>query len=169
MRFSGALTVVGFTGFIALAYEMVWFRAYSFVSRTSPAAFGILLGSYLGGLALGALASRRWCTDSTAAGNPEQLRTLAVFVLLANVLGFLVVPSLAWIATFMFWGFSLPMVALSAGMLGATLPTVAFSRSSSASVAPASNRSSHSSVAPRCMAEINTKTRPPTQNQGIGE
>ena len=57
MSFPLALLVSGFSGFIALSYEIIWFRAYSFVSQSSPQAFGLLLGAYLLGLAVGSLIS----------------------------------------------------------------------------------------------------------------
>jgi hypothetical protein len=43
------------------------------------------------------------------------------------------------------------------------------SRSINRSVAGGSKRSSNTTVAPACRAEINVKLNPPTQNSGIGE
>jgi len=40
------MAVVAVTGFIALSYEILWFRAISFVTGGAPAAFGLLLGFY---------------------------------------------------------------------------------------------------------------------------
>ena len=42
------------------------------------------------------------------------------------------------------------------------------SRSISSNVAPGSNCSSNTSVAPACIAAISVKLSPPTQNSGIG-
>jgi predicted membrane-bound spermidine synthase len=49
------------TGFIALAYEILWYRVFSFVNASSPLTFGLLLGMYLAGLAVGALVARAFC------------------------------------------------------------------------------------------------------------
>jgi hypothetical protein len=58
---------------------------------------------------------------------------------------------------------------VSAGpMWGQPSTWVTRSRSSRARVAPGSNRSSMTSVAPACMARMRAKLSPPTQNSGIG-
>ena len=49
-----ALIVAAITGGVALSYEVLWFRVYAFASGGSPQAFGLLLGFYLAGLAVGA-------------------------------------------------------------------------------------------------------------------
>ena len=43
------------SGFIALSYEILWYRAYSFATGGDASTFGTLLGAYLLGLALGSL------------------------------------------------------------------------------------------------------------------
>jgi spermidine synthase len=121
VSFKALLLTSGLGGFIALSYELLWFRAYSFFSRGAPGTFGLLLGAYLLGIAFGALLTRPFCRDTTE-GNPASLRALAWFVLAANVLGFLVIPLMAWAATLDNWNLALPLVAMAAGALGATLP-----------------------------------------------
>jgi spermidine synthase len=117
-----ALPVAALVGFIALSYEIVWFRAYSFVSGVSPRAFGVLLGAYLAGIAFGSAWSRRYCRDRAATGDPRTLRFIGIFLLAANAGGFLVVPALATIVTIAHWAWSLLFVCLVAGMFGAVLP-----------------------------------------------
>jgi spermidine synthase len=122
MNFLFALFIAGGCGFISLSYEIVWFRAYSFVSGSSPVVFGFILGFYLLGIALGSLFSRRYCKDDQ---DPKSMFAVLVsFIFVANILGYLVVPLLAEIATFASWWWSLPTVALGAGALGAVLPLV---------------------------------------------
>ena len=122
MNFLFALFIAGGCGFISLSYEIVWFRAYSFVSGSSPVVFGFILGFYLLGIALGSLFSRRYCKDEQ---DPKSMFLILVyFIFAANILGYLVVPLLAEIATFASWWWSLPAVALGAGALGAVLPLV---------------------------------------------
>ena len=53
-------------------------------------------------------------------------------------------------------------------MWGQPSTWVTRSRSSSASVAPGSNRSSKTREAPACMAATSENDSPPTQNSGIG-
>ncbi len=121
MSFSLSLWVAGLAGFVALSYEILWYRAYGIVSRSMPATFGWLLGAYLAGVALGSLGSRAFCHDDARAER-RRLLPVAVFVYLANVASFLVVPALARLVTSVKWQLSLPLVALAAGLLGAVLP-----------------------------------------------
>ena len=53
-------------------------------------------------------------------------------------------------------------------MCGQPSTWVTRSRSIRSRVAPGSNCSSNTSVAPACMAAISVKLKPPTQNSGIG-
>jgi spermidine synthase len=119
-----ALVVVAITGFIALSYEILWFRALSFVTGGSPAVFGLLLGAYLTGLAVGSFASGLFCQNRAALGNRKYLRHIAAFVLLANLFGFLVLPLLAWVTTRSGSHPAFGLIALSTAMLGAVLPLV---------------------------------------------
>ncbi len=119
-----AIVVVAITGFISLSYEILWFRALSFATGSSPAVFGLLLGAYLAGLAVGAFVSGIFCRDSAAVGKRKYLRHIAVFVVLANLCGFLVLPLLAWVTSRSATHPAFAMIALSAAMLGAVLPMV---------------------------------------------
>src|SRR5262249_51689126 len=90
--------------------------------------FGLLLGFYLLGLALGSLLSRAWCKrheGPKAPYDPAQLRVLAAFVFLAQVVAWAVVPLLGWVSTRGSWTWALLPVAASATLLGAVLPLVA--------------------------------------------
>jgi spermidine synthase len=122
LRFALALVVVGLTGFISLSYEILWYRAYSFVSGGAPATFGLLLGSFLLGLALGAFVGQLFCRERAATRSQSQLRRLGAFLVLADIAGFLVVPTLAAVATRSHWVLTLPLVGVAAGLFGATLP-----------------------------------------------
>ena len=134
-RFTAALLLVALTGFISLSYEICWVRLYSFVTASRAWAFGAMLGTYLIGLALGSLWSLRF-QDAKDGHNPRHLRALSLFVLGANTVGFLIIPIVSWIATLLptksiedGWGavvilFTLPLVAIAAALLGATLPLI---------------------------------------------
>lgn len=125
MSFPVALVLVALSGFIALSYELLWYRAYSFVSEGGPAAFGALLGAYLLGIAVGSFASRWFCKDRAAAFDPKHLRSLAAFVFGSSLLGLLVVPVMARFVTISGSAAStLPFVGVSAGLQGAILPLI---------------------------------------------
>lgn len=126
MSFPALLVVSGLCGYLALSYELVWYRVVSFASASRAVAFGLLLAFYLLGLALGSLAGGLWCRQWVG---PEELRPfsrVALSVALANGVGFLVVPGFAWFATVGEWRYALPLVTIAAGCLGAALPLLTF-------------------------------------------
>lgn len=126
MSFLLALLTCFLGGFVALSYEILWFRAYSLCWRGTPGTFGVLLGFYLLGLALGSLASRALCRDREAAFEPPQLVTLAGLALAGNAVSFLVLPGLGWLSSLgsVWWLLSLLQVCLGAGLLGTMLPLI---------------------------------------------
>src|SRR6266508_2865192 len=124
MIFPLSLTIVAIAGFIALSYEILWFRAISIVSGGSPAAFGFLLGFYLAGIAVGSYAVRILCAQDSRRGDPRYLRYTAGLVAAATVIGFLVLPAFAWLASLGVSSVGFLLVAVSAAMLGALLPLV---------------------------------------------
>jgi spermidine synthase len=120
-----ALAIVGASGFVALSYEIIWYRAYSYVSASQAQSFALLLGAYLEGVAFGSLFSRFACRNQVAANDRRrQLYVIASLVASANVLSFLVVPLLARCSVYVSYIAILPLVALSAGLLGAVFPLV---------------------------------------------
>lgn len=125
MSLALALVVAAASGFIALSYEILWYRVISFASWGLPGAFGLLLSAYLFGLAVGSRVAGAFCRDQTRAGDRRQLRSLAVFAFVANVVAWLVVPAFGWTAKRWDWPPALAMVAVAAALLGAILPLVA--------------------------------------------
>jgi spermidine synthase len=124
MRFALALVVAAASGFIALSYEILWYRVISFASWGLSGAFGLLLAVYLFGLALGARIAGAFCKDDAAAGDRRNLRKLAGFTFVANVFAWLVVPAFGWSARIWDWPLALGAVTLAAALLGAILPLV---------------------------------------------
>lgn len=126
MSFALALVVAAVSGFIALSYEIVWYRVIAFESWGLPGAFGLLLAAYLLGLAIGSRASGAFCKDEAKSGDKRQLRNLALFALFANVVAWAVVPFFGFTAkTGGDWPAALGLVVIAAGLLGAILPLVA--------------------------------------------
>jgi spermidine synthase len=126
MSFALALVVAAVSGFIALSYEIVWYRVIAFESWGLPGAFGLLLAAYLLGLAIGSRVAGAFCKDDAKSGDKRQLRALAVFALVANVVAWAVVPFFGFTAkTGGDWPVALGLVVIAAGLLGAILPLVA--------------------------------------------
>jgi spermidine synthase len=117
-----ALVLSGVAGWLALSYEILWYRMVSFTSRGMASGFSLLLGAYLLGLAAGAGACR---VGRSRDGGP--FRALAKFVLLANGASFAVVPVVSWLVTFeaIQWPSTLPLVAVAAAGMGAVFPLLA--------------------------------------------
>ena len=69
-----ALTVAAVIGFVSLSYEIVWFRVYAYLIEDRAAAFGLLLGAYLTGVAVGAYWSGLHCRDRRSDSASRQLR-----------------------------------------------------------------------------------------------
>jgi spermidine synthase len=122
LNFPFAMVIVGISGFIALAYEIVWYRIFSFTTAGMAKSFAYLLGAYLIGIALGSLVAERLCHGRALAH--RFLRWTAMFVLLANVVSFLVAPLLAEMVRYTSYFHELPVIALAAGLLGATFPLI---------------------------------------------
>jgi predicted membrane-bound spermidine synthase len=93
LRFPAALMVAGLCGFVALGYEILWFRAYSFATADEAATFPVLLGCYLAGVGLGALVGRMVCGQQEGGGQGSSLEFLALFLILSALLGYTVIPA----------------------------------------------------------------------------
>lgn len=120
-----AIAIAAASGFIALSYELVWYRMYSFFTWSAAATFGVLLAAYLLGIAIGSLISRRFCRDRKTEGEPRELVPLGAFFLVANTLSVLVVPIMtrAFTVTWLLnKGLPMGMITLAAGAMGAVLP-----------------------------------------------
>lgn len=120
-----ALTLAGWCGFAALAYEVLWTRFYNFASQSRAQAFGALLASYLLGLAVGAILSR--VLQRKAPHDPNRSRLLiAVLLLSSAVVAFAVMPiaSRCIVSVPFFWYplRTLPFVILASAILGTILP-----------------------------------------------
>jgi predicted membrane-bound spermidine synthase len=121
LPFPLALALAAIAGFISLCYEIVWYRLYSYASGGPAQCFSYVLGSFLLGIAFGSLLSRRICTQASS-DVARLARYIAVLVLFSNLLGFAIVPLVALLVQHASFLWSLPLVALAAGLLGATFP-----------------------------------------------
>ncbi len=124
MSFALALATAALSGYVALSWEILWFRIYGFVTGGSAPSFGVVLAFYLLGLAVGSLAVGAYCSERTARADSAQFRVPALLILVANGLGFLLVPFIAWTVQRGPFVWTLPAVAVVAGLLGTVLPLV---------------------------------------------
>jgi spermidine synthase len=120
---AGAL-IAGLSGFIALSYEILWYRMFSVASGGTAPAFAFVLGAYLYGLAAGGFLVRSW--SRSAAGTDRRRNALMVsgFVLGANAVGYAVLPMLGGACSVGACFAALGGVAVAAALLGAILPLV---------------------------------------------
>lgn len=122
------------TGFIALAYEIVWYRLYSFTSGGTAASFAMLLGFYLFGVAYGSFAVRDACRQKLGNDVQRTLGASSAVVLLGALAAFLLGPALALWVTHFNYQLSYVFVFAAAALLGSAFPLLAH-----AAIDPAKN------------------------------
>lgn len=116
------MILAGATGFIALAYEIVWYRLYTFASGGTARSFAMLLAFYLLGVAYGSFAVRDACRQKL--GNDVQ-RTLAAgsaVVMLGAIAAFLLGPALGFWVVHFNYELSYVFVFVAAALLGSAFP-----------------------------------------------
>jgi spermidine synthase len=120
IRFPSAVVIGAAAGFIALGYEIVWYRLFSFTTGGLAKSFAYLLGAYLAGIAAGSLVTNRLCKTIT---NPQAfLRFLTAAILSANLLAFIVGPVLFYLVTRVSYLWTLVPIGLAAACLGGVFP-----------------------------------------------
>ncbi|MGA8150929.1 MAG: fused MFS/spermidine synthase [Terriglobales bacterium] len=134
LPFPLALACAGFAGFMALAYEIVWYRILAFASGGIAPVFAFLLGSYLIGIALGS----RWLegyAQRDKQNRVQALKLLGWIFLASSFVSFTVGPLFAYVLRFcsalmgggeIFPSYLLflPMIGLGAVLFGVTFPLV---------------------------------------------
>ncbi len=131
LPFPLALACAGFAGFLALSYEIIWYRMLAFASLGVARTFAMLLGSYLFGIALGSRFIERYSQRAHEAG----VRWLGWVMFASSTVGFSVGPLFAYLmgfrAAYRVGGafleahlLFLPLIAAGAFLFGATFPLV---------------------------------------------
>lgn len=120
ISFPAALIAAAVAGFIALGYEIVWYRLFSFTTGGLAKSFAFLLGAYLAGIGLGSLLSNRLCKRFT--NSQTLIRFVVASVFGANLLGFLVGPILLNLVVHASYLWTLVPIGIAAGCLGAVFP-----------------------------------------------
>jgi spermidine synthase len=115
-----AMLIAGIAGFIALGFEIAWFRVFSLAASDRAPAFALLLSTYLGGIAAGSYLAEKLTEKRSAAA---VVRTVGILLLLAGGISVYLPPlvgELMWRkVTFLA---SAPAFFVTAGLLGSVLP-----------------------------------------------
>jgi predicted membrane-bound spermidine synthase len=111
----------GAVGFIALAYEIIWYRLYSFATGGAAPCFAELLGLYLLGIAYGAKLVRDACKKKLRNDVQRTMAAGTEVILLGAIVAFLVGPVLAYWLTHVALILFVP-VFIAANLLGAAFP-----------------------------------------------
>jgi spermidine synthase len=119
------LLLAGASGFIALAYEIVWYRLYSFVSGSRAECFAKLLAFYLFGIAYGSILVRDACRKRLGNDVRLTLRICSQVVVIGTAAAFLLGPALARAVVGVPYDLTFTFVFIAAGLLGSAFPLLA--------------------------------------------
>jgi predicted membrane-bound spermidine synthase len=119
------VVLAGVVGFTALAYEIIWYRLYSFTTGGTASSFALLLGFYLLGIAYGSLAVRDACTKKLGSDVQRTLWATSTVVLLGTIAAFLLGPALAHAVVHVRYEPTLVFVFIAAALLGSAFPLLA--------------------------------------------
>jgi spermidine synthase len=115
-----AMLIAALAGFIALGFEIAWFRVFVLASSDRAPAFALLLSTYLAGIAAGSFVAGKLTQQK---GPEEVLRIVGVLLLLAGAISVYVPPLIADLkwknVTFLAGA---PVLFLVAALLGSVLP-----------------------------------------------
>ena len=109
-------------GFVSLAYEIIWYRLYSFTSGGAAPCFAKLLAFYLFGIGYGSFAVRDICRRELRNNLPRTLETASTTVIAGSIVGFLLGPLLSFSVRFLSYDATYPFVFVAASLLGAAFP-----------------------------------------------
>jgi spermidine synthase len=123
--FGFGMLLAAATGFIALAYEILWYRIYSFTSGGTAACFAKLLAFYLFGIAYGALAVHDVCKERLRNDLRRTLWAGSVVVALGTVSAYLLGPAVSLAVGYIPYDVTFALVSISAALLGAAFPIFA--------------------------------------------
>lgn len=116
--------IAAISGFLALSYEMIWFRVYLYSESGSAQSFGKLIGFYLLGIAFGSYFSRKFCFKEDSEKFNLGKKYLILVLILTSVISFLVVPvGLIMATNFEYW-YLLFLICLATFFMGMTFPMI---------------------------------------------
>jgi predicted membrane-bound spermidine synthase len=114
-------------GFIALAYEIVWYRVYAFASGGAAPSFSRLLAFYLFGIAYGSLAVHDLSRKKLKNDFLKTLQIASSVVAFGSIAAFLVGPVVSFSVSSLRLPYSVTyvFVAVAAALLGSAFPIIA--------------------------------------------
>ena len=89
-----AMLVAGLSGFVALGFEIEWFRVFALASHDRAPAFALLLSTYLAGIAAGAYISEKLTEDKRPA---VVTRVVGTLLLIAGAVSVYLPPLVAFV------------------------------------------------------------------------
>jgi predicted membrane-bound spermidine synthase len=115
------------TGFIALSYEVVWYRVYSFTNGGAAPSFAILLAFYLIGIAFGSLVVHELSKKRLRNDLLKTLRIASSVVAIGSIVAFVVGPAVSFSVSVGRFPFPLTFlfVMVAAALLGSAFPIIA--------------------------------------------
>ncbi|HJY87943.1 MAG TPA: hypothetical protein VKE24_14000, partial [Candidatus Acidoferrales bacterium] len=120
LRLAVAMLIAGLSGFIALGFEITWFRVFVLASSDRAPAFALLLSTYLAGIAAGSYISEE-LTEQRDSGAVVEI--VGVLLLVAGSVSAYLPPLVAFLKSkgipFLVGS---PAFFLTAGLLGSVLP-----------------------------------------------
>jgi spermidine synthase len=118
------MLLAGGAGFVALAYEILWYQIYSFASGGKAPCFAKLLGFYLLGIAYGSFAVHEQCKMKLQDDMARTIRVACVVICLGSIAAFLVIPAVAHSVLFVSYDLTLIFVSFASALLGAAFPII---------------------------------------------
>ena len=118
-------------GFLSLSWEILWLRVYAFASGGTISVFGLFLGIYLLGIAVGSLLARHFCNVGKpgSAGDGQEVRgvvrTAGWAVAIAGPVAYLHTPIAAFLAEYGLVMTGMAIAGAAGGLYGLVLPLVA--------------------------------------------
>lgn len=115
-----AMLIAGVAGFVALGFEIEWFRVLALASADRAPAFALLLATYLGGIAAGSYLTEKFTENKSSAA---VINTMGLLLLMAGAISIYLPPLVAQLS----WKgrpamYSAPAFFVTAGLLGSVLP-----------------------------------------------
>jgi spermidine synthase len=115
-----AMVIAGICGFIALGFEITWFRVFALASQDRAPAFALLLSTYLAGIAAGSYVSEKLMEQKSS---QDVFQVIGALILIAGAISVYLPPLVALLQwKGMPFLLSAPAFFLTAGLLGAVLP-----------------------------------------------
>jgi spermidine synthase len=115
-----AMFIAGLSGFIALGFEIAWFRVFALASHDRAPAFALLLSTYLAGIAAGSYISEKLSEQKTSG---DVVQAVGSMILIAGSISVFLPPLVALLRwTSMSFLLGAPAFFVTAALLGSVLP-----------------------------------------------